>query len=346
MKIAFIVASRANKGPVLVAKDLANYFLADGHDVHLYYFDDTLEVKFNCKCYKIRFIKTYDFSKYDIIHSHSLRPDLYNGLRIRNIQGIKITTLHNYFYQDLKMQYGLLRTYLAGLFWFLSLQRLDRIVCLSNNMKDYYSDLLPKRKLSYIYNGKAIDDKNISIEHINLISELKTNYVVIGVVALLIKRKGIHQLVEAISNDNRFALVIVGDGPEKEKLERLCKSKRLTDRCFFLGFQNNGHRYFKYFSIFAMTSYSEGFPLSLLEASYSGTPTVCIDSSLFRELFPKEVVFFKENDVNSLLKSLIEISENKVMYSDLIYHKAQSDYTVRHMRNKYLDLYKSAIENR
>ena len=330
----------ANKGPVLVARDIVGYLVKKGITVHLYYFDNKKEINFDCQCFKISFFSKVAFDSYDIIHSHSLRPDLYSGFRIKKNKVKKITTTHNYYFDDLKLQYGIFRTYVTGFLWLLALRRFNKIVCLSENMRNYYSRVLQKKKLTHIYNGRIVTFGNISEQHNVLLSQIKRQFTLIGVVALLIKRKAIHQVIEALTFNEQLALVIIGDGPHKDVLMHLSKKKNVNDRCFFLGYQKDGHRYFKYFDIYAMTSYSEGFPLALLEAAYAGIPTVCIDTPLFRELFPSEVVFYTKNSPHSLYEAVMKIFSQKKLYSDLIMSKASSEYSPETMGHSYLKLYK------
>lgn len=48
MKIAYIVSSLANSGPVIVVCDLVSMMLKHGHEVEVFYFDDKVELDFPC----------------------------------------------------------------------------------------------------------------------------------------------------------------------------------------------------------------------------------------------------------------------------------------------------------
>ena len=77
MKIAYILPSLRNQGPIIVVKSLSDYLIQHGFEVDIFYFDDLQGMSFNCTTRRILMNEPIDFDKYDIIHSHCLRPDKY-----------------------------------------------------------------------------------------------------------------------------------------------------------------------------------------------------------------------------------------------------------------------------
>lgn len=55
------------------------------------------------------------------------------------------------------------------------------------------------------------------------------------------------------------------------------------DRFILLGFKDNSIDYYKYFDIYAMTSYSEGFGLAMLESKFVQT-FLCIKDILIIQM--------------------------------------------------------------
>jgi glycosyltransferase involved in cell wall biosynthesis len=146
MKIAMILPSLAQKGPIIVAKDIIEQLKNDFY-FEIFYFDDIIELNFPCKVTQID--KYYKIEGFDIIHSHMLRPDFYNSKDKENV--IKISTLHNYMYADLGDTYGRFIGYIYEKIWCYKLRKFDRIVTLSNNMKNYYMARIPSEKFNVIY---------------------------------------------------------------------------------------------------------------------------------------------------------------------------------------------------
>jgi len=93
----------------------------------------------------------------------------------------------------------------------------------------------------------------------------------------LVYQKGVDLLIKAVGllrERLEFRLVILGDGPERTKLERLVVQYGLEDRVFFLGFQQNPWRFISRAAVFVLASRYEGFGNVLIEAMACGTPVV------------------------------------------------------------------------
>jgi glycosyltransferase involved in cell wall biosynthesis len=76
-----------------------------------------------------------------------------------------------------------------------------------------------------------------------------------------------HRLPEA-------RLVLVGDGPLLSELRDLAAELRVGDKVHFAGYQSQPERFMAAMDVFALTSESEGMPLSVLEAWAAGLPVV------------------------------------------------------------------------
>lgn len=74
-------------------------------------------------------------------------------------------------------------------------------------------------------------------------------------------------------------LVLIGDGPLREDLQRLAAELALTDRVLWAGFQTNPHRFLSRCRVFALSSRYEGLPNAALEALALGIPVVSFDGS-------------------------------------------------------------------
>ncbi|MRX67931.1 Glycosyltransferase involved in cell wall bisynthesis [Flavobacterium resistens] len=345
MKIAYILPKLANQGPVIVAKDIIENIKENVDLIDVYYFDDVREVDFDCNTYRIGLFDKIDFSKYDIVHSHMLRPDFYVWFHRKksNNKTIFISTLHQNIYDNLKGNYNPFIAYFFEKIWLFLLKKQDYVITLTNEMKAIYAKKT-KLNLQTIYNGRNCQnkiDENIYIDEKDTLEQIKSKYKVIGSHCLLTKRKGIHQIVESLTLLEDYALIIVGDGQEKENLLNLAKKLGVEERCYFLGYKSNATVYLNYFDVYVMSSYSEGFPLGLLEAGLMKLPVVCSDIPIFRELFTdKEVCFFKLENIQSLAKAISECYENKETLANSIYSLIQEEYSVNKMGQNYMNLYK------
>jgi len=100
---------------------------------------------------------------------------------------------------------------------------------------------------------------------------------VVGTLAGLRAVKNIPRLVRAVAaNRDRLQLVVVGEGPEREVILREAAAHGLTD-LHMAGFLSEPWRFVGLFDIFALSSDSEQFPISLVEAMAAGLSVVSTD---------------------------------------------------------------------
>jgi len=69
-------------------------------------------------------------------------------------------------------------------------------------------------------------------------------------------------------------LCMVGDGPDRERLEQLAYDLGIARSTFFVGYQEDVAGYYRLFDAFLLPSVNEGTPVSAIEALASGTPVV------------------------------------------------------------------------
>jgi glycosyltransferase involved in cell wall biosynthesis len=69
-------------------------------------------------------------------------------------------------------------------------------------------------------------------------------------------------------------LCMVGDGPDRDRLEQLARDLGIARSCFFVGYQSEIAGYYRLFDAFVLPSVNEGTPVSAIEALASETPVV------------------------------------------------------------------------
>jgi len=101
---------------------------------------------------------------------------------------------------------------------------------------------------------------------------------VIVSVGRLVRGKGHRYLVDAMTivaqRHPNAALVLVGDGPERGRLEQQVGDLALTDRVCFAGKRPDIPALLAMSALFVLPSFSEGIPIALIEAMAAGTPVV------------------------------------------------------------------------
>jgi glycosyltransferase involved in cell wall biosynthesis len=69
-------------------------------------------------------------------------------------------------------------------------------------------------------------------------------------------------------------LCMVGDGPDRERLEQVAHDLGIARSTYFVGYQEDVAGYYRLFDAFLLPSVNEGTPVSAIEALASGTPVV------------------------------------------------------------------------
>ena len=103
-------------------------------------------------------------------------------------------------------------------------------------------------------------------------------------VARLVPQKGLDLLLRAfaeldLSCRAGWRVTLVGDGPERDRLQRLALDLAIVDSVVFEGFRSDPFTFMQRASIFALPSRFEGMPNALLEAMAAGLPAVVSDAS-------------------------------------------------------------------
>ena len=142
----------------------------------------------------------------------------------------------------------------------------SRVRVVPNGVPDRFGD-----GVGGVSNSSSSDDRN-------------DHPIRIGAVSRLSREKGIDILIEAFAqlteDGDRGAscgaveLILVGDGPERDALERLAAARGVADRVRFLGRRNDVPRHLATFDIYALPSRTEGLPMAILEAMAAGLPIV------------------------------------------------------------------------
>ncbi|HBJ76819.1 MAG TPA: group 1 glycosyl transferase [Porphyromonadaceae bacterium] len=348
MKIAVIVTSLSNSGPVIVAHDLICLLMQKGHECNIFYFKEKKEntLTFPCKVERINLMSfRVHFGEYDIVHCHGLRPNIYATLH--NPLWCKtpvLTTMHNYVFED--FYYGMskyLYKPMAYLMLF-STFRKDKVITLSKDAMKYYSRYIPKKKLTYAYNSRLCEDLPVEKELEEKVLSFKGNDILVGSVGSISKRKNFHQVINSLPFLNNIKYCIVGDGVERETLEKLAIKNGVQDRVLFLGGQPNAYRFMKYFDLFVLPSKSEGFPLVLIEAMFYHKGIVCSHLQRFEELFEdNEVCYFELDNIPSTVNAIQKASKKYKALGEKIYNHYVQSYSPECFVNRHLEIYREII---
>ena len=153
---------------------------------------------------------------------------------------------------------------------------------------------------------------------------------------------------EKVYKEIKCKLILIGDGPERQKLEELCRVIGLCDEIRFLGKQDAVEEILAVGDLFIIPSKNESFGLAALEAmacelavissNIGGLPEVNIEG--------ETGYLFDVGDVNGMAKKTIEILSDEGELNRLKTNafKRSQEFKLSNILIKYEDLYHKILE--
>ena len=177
------------------------------------------------------------------------------------------------------------------------LNKYDYIVTIADEMREQLENFypnLPKNKIKRIYNPFDFEEIYKKMDDVNSLNDEEKELICdnfICTVGRLEEGKDFKTLINTYeflykNNQVKEKLYIVGDGPSKENLIEIVKTKELDKNILFLGKKINPYIWMRKAKIFILSSKSEGFGLVLVEAM--ACETFVISSSC--KTGPKEIL--------------------------------------------------------
>lgn len=348
-RIALIITSLEEAGPIIFTSNLIKGLIECGSICDVFYFNEkepTIEIL--ARCTRIKFFSRLNFKDFDIVHSTGFIPDLYCALHRKRIIPPCVSGLHNFARQDLGQLYGKFKTDVIITLWQFALKRLNGHIYSSVQMADYYKEIFGS--IVHIntrvipYGIPPVQPKAIDKQSEELLVGLKQKYTVLCGCGVLVPRKGFSQIIDFLQHNEKFAAVIIGDGPERLRLEQQAIDLGVLDRVVFLGFRSCSSSYYPFVDIFCMTSNSEGFGLAMLEAMSFGLPIVCTDLAIYKQYIARDMVsFFDYGNLESFTQAVQSASSNRTDYSRKSKELFQTQFSLNKMATIHLDYYSTII---
>ena len=213
----------------------------------------------------------------------------------------------------------------AGIFsplWRMVFQYADRIQVISSYLKDFcIHEGAPSHCIEIIPNGVdlSIFSREISDNDSREFRQklgIQDGARVIVSASRLVPKNGIDILLRAVqrlkSEGKEFAVLLLGTGPEKEKLEKYAKDNGLS--VVFMGniTQSDLPHYFAISDVFVRPSRSEGLGSAFLEAMAIGLPIIGTSVGGIPDFLTdrKTGLFVKSEDDADLAKKIKELFDN------------------------------------
>jgi len=190
----------------------------------------------------------------------------------------------------------------------------DNIIAISEGVKQSLikNFKLDSSKIKTIYNPSA-DEKILSLAQEYIDSNLLSDKPLIISVGRLTKQKDHITLLKAFNKiypKINCNLYIVGEGSERDNLEKFIRNNNIGDRVKLLGYQNNPWKFMSKSELFILPSIWEGFGNVIVESMLIGIPVISSDCPSG----PREILndgangkLFKVGDYSHLAKTIEDI---------------------------------------
>ena len=304
MKIA-IVCYPTFGGSGVVATELGLELASRGHEIHFITYSQPVRLallshnvhyhEVNVPEYPLFHYQPYELAlssklvdmvklyKIELLHVHYAIPHAYAGymakqmLREEGIEIPMVTTLHG---TDITLVGN--HPYYKPAVSF-SINKSDIVTSVSQSLKDATHELFNITKEIYVIPNFIELDKNSSDASISCHRSVmaKPQERIITHISNFRKVKRIPDIIKIfyrIQQHIPAKLMMVGDGPEKEHAENMCRELGITEKVIFFGNSNEIDRILSYTDLFLLPSETESFGLAALEAMAWRVPVISSNS--------------------------------------------------------------------
>ena len=208
-----------------------------------------------------------------IVHTFLLTGSLYGRFAAMMAHVPVIVGTEVNIYQNKKSSHARLERWL--------MRRTDAVVASAASVREFYIDQVKAdpSKVEVIYN--AVDwsqlQTTMSREEFRASAGVPADVTVAGIIARLTAQKAHQVLFDAIAHDaglSKLHLLVVGDGELRAQLTARAVTLGIQGRVHFLGARRDLGNILASIDLFAMPSYWEGLPLSMVLAMGAGLPVV------------------------------------------------------------------------
>jgi N-acetyl-alpha-D-glucosaminyl L-malate synthase BshA len=371
MKIA-IVCYPTFGGSGVVATELGLELARRGHDIHFITYSQPVRLallspnvhyhEVNVPEYPLFQYQPYELAlssklvdmvklyKIDVLHVHYAIPHAYAGYMAQQMlkeEGIHIpmvTTLHG---TDITLV-GNHPFYKPAVTF--SINKSDIVTSVSQSLKDNTLELFAVTKeIEVIPNfielakipqktscrsAMAQSDERI-ITHISNFRSVK-------------RIPDVIQIFYTVQQHIPAKLMMVGDGPEKEKAELLCAQLGITDKVIFFGNSNEIDQILQHSDLFLLPSETESFGLAALEAMACGVPVISSNSGGLAEVNLEGYSGYLSavGNVTEMASNALQILQDPIRLQEFKSNalKTAEKFDIQHILPLYEAVYQRAID--
>ncbi|MEK6249329.1 MAG: glycosyltransferase [Planctomycetales bacterium] len=230
----------------------------------------------------------------------------------------------------------------------------SKIVVNGSGVRDFYiANGIDPEKIALIPNGIAPHQPgDRTREQILAELSLPADAKLVGAIGRLWPQKRIRDVIWAgelltVVRDD-VHVIIIGDGPERHRLERFRNNVQLRGRVHFLGHRNDVPQWIEHFDAVWLASAYEGLPNVIMEAMAAGVPVVATDIPGNRDLVVhnKTGYLYPVGDRAALAgwtNQLLENRDEAQSMGSAAQEALAGNYEIQSMVDQHADLYRELL---
>lgn len=355
-KVAIVSISLGKGGAERFAGLLTFMLESSGFEVHSIIVNDDIDYEYTGALFNLEKESAGSFSVFRKLKKGKLLRNYLNqnnidiviDSRTRNILLRELIT--KFIYRNSKIyyivhSYNFKEYFPSSKFWSKILyENVQALVCVSKAIEEKINKLYELKNTITIYNPFSIEEEELKKE------VLETKKVILYFGRFEEKVKNFTLMLEAFSQsklyEKGYQLHLMGSGDDADFIQQKIKTFNLNGYVKILPFKENPFEEVREAKFTILTSYYEGFPLSVIESLALGTPVVAVDCNSG----PREII---QNEFNGLLvenhntKDLAE-AMNRFADDAELYHfcKENATESVKHLSLKHIsDQWKNLLNN-
>ena len=373
MKIA-IVCYPTFGGSGVMATELGMSLVDHGHEVHFIAYKKPVRLsdvnenlyfhKVNVPDYPLFSFVPYELAlstklvgvikqySIDVLHVHYAIPHAYAAYMAKKMlkeQSINIpivTTLHG---TDITLV-GNHPSYKTAVTF--SINKSDIVTCVSKSLKeDTLNQFEIKKEIKVIPNFIDINKYIIQQDLCVVENPIPSNKFIVSHVSNFRPVKNIFNVIKVFYNIQKeidCKLLMIGEGPEKIKAEKMCNDLGISNLVEFLGNTNQVEKNLCHSDLFLLPSSTESFGLAALEAMASKVAVISSNAGGLPEINidGKTGYVCNFNDIDSMTNKAISIlndKKNLELFKENAFNKAR-DYDINKIVPLYEKTYSEAVK--
>lgn len=279
----------------------------------------------------------------DVVHAHGYKADIYTYFALRESAIPLVSTCHTWYDNDLLVS-------LYGAADRMVLRRFSAVVAVSDEVKQrLLKSGVRADKIHLVQNG--IDLRPFDKAAPSLRESSSNHAPIVGLIGRLAAEKGVDIFLRAAARvlielpSTRF--VVVGEGPDREKLESLIDELKIRENVSMLGRRDDMPSVYASLAIMVSASRQEGLPIAILEGMASRRPLIAtaVGAVPGVVLDGRTGVLVPPEDIGALATAIVALLKDpsrQVSLGAAARGRVEEEFSAARMTTDYLRVYEEA----